>query len=108
MHDRKVIAECVDEDNDQECQYRDCKYRNLATRYITDLRLAFPDQPASTEKCVAKEKSSAAQYRKIAEPAEYPAGILALRELQPFHQRADHHSLHEARGKRADRKTKIP
>src|SRR6201987_6058763 len=62
MHDRKVVAERVDKDNDQESQYSGCKYRKLATRHLTDLRSALPDQPAGAEKCVAKAKSGAAQY----------------------------------------------
>src|ERR1700756_2506607 len=62
MHDRKVVGEGVDEDNDQERQDCNCKDRNLATRDITDLRVAFSDQPAGTEKRVAKAKAGAAQY----------------------------------------------
>src|ERR1700732_4465938 len=50
----------------------------------------------------------APQHRKRWEPAEGPPGILAVRDLQSFHQRADHQPLDKSRDQGSASKTDIP
>ncbi len=108
IHDRKVLCEGVNEDDDEEDQDADREHADLPVRCVADVRLAFPDQPAGAEKGVAKAQSDPARHGKRCEPAEVAARISTVRDLQPFHQCANRHSLHEAREQGSACKAQIP
>src|ERR1700731_3738923 len=89
MQDWKIFGQRVGEDNHKERQYADREHWDLPMRHIAYLAVAFLRQPTGAEKRVAKAQAEAAKDRKRREPADRTAGILAVRDLQPFHQGAD-------------------
>src|SRR3984957_13994845 len=108
MQDWKVFRQRISEDNHKKYQHGDRENGNLPMRHVTALTFAFLRQPTGAEKRVAKAEPDAAQYRKRRQPAEGTTGILAVRDLQSFHQRADHHPLDKSRDQGSAGKAEIP
>src|SRR3984957_9850877 len=108
VQDWEMLGQCVTEDDDEIHQYRNRENADLAVRPVANLALAFPDQPASAQKRVAKAQADAAKDRKRREPADRTAGIFAVRELQSFDQGTDGHPLDESRDQRPASEAQIP
>ena len=96
MQDWKVFGQRIGKYNYKECQHADGKPGYLTTRGALNPGFAFSDQPARTEKRIAKAEADAAKHRKRRQPADRATGIFTIRELQSFDQSANRHSLNES------------
>ena len=98
---RKIFAQCVGEDHDQEEQQADRQRGNETIGGVADLVGAFAHQPASAEQGVTETEADAAKQRERTKPAEFAARILPIRNGQSFDEGADHQALDESRDERA-------
>src|SRR6266481_1832284 len=108
MQDWEMLGQRVNEDDDEKYQYANRENADLAVRPVANFGVAFVDQPAGAEKCVAKAQADAAEGRKRRKPAEITPGILTVGDLQPLDQGSDRCPLHEARDQGSAGKAQIP
>src|ERR1700688_1617350 len=104
----KILGQRVSEDSHQERQHAHRENGNLPMRHITDFGLAFLRQPARAEKSVAKAEADTAKDRERRQPTYLAAGILAVGELQPFHQGTYRHALYESRDQGSAGEAQVP